>query len=64
VTATNFGGFKERLIKAYGGDESKVPWPQGVHTVEEGAKNVVRLATLGIDGETERVGNKNGMLPW
>jgi hypothetical protein len=39
VTATNFGGFKERLIKAYGGDESKVPWPQGVHTVEEGAKN-------------------------
>lgn len=36
----------------------------GIRTVEEGAVNAVRLATLGKDGETGTYSNKEGPLPW
>jgi NAD(P)-dependent dehydrogenase (short-subunit alcohol dehydrogenase family) len=37
---------------------------RGKETVESGAINAVRLATLGKDGETGTFSNKNGQLPW
>ncbi|KAH8646654.1 carbonyl reductase [Xylariales sp. PMI_506] len=33
-------------------------------TVEDGAKNCLRLATLGVDGETGSFTNKEGPIPW
>jgi len=36
----------------------------GPGTVEDGAKNAVRLATLGPDGETATYSEKEGVLPW
>ncbi|KUL92526.1 hypothetical protein ZTR_02630 [Talaromyces verruculosus] len=36
----------------------------GTGTVEEGSENVVRLATLGKDGETGTFTAKNGPRPW
>jgi NAD(P)-dependent dehydrogenase (short-subunit alcohol dehydrogenase family) len=36
----------------------------GVGTPESGAINAVRLATLGLDGETGTYSNKEGLIPW
>ncbi|KAJ6620367.1 putative carbonyl reductase [Mycena sp. CBHHK59/15] len=36
----------------------------GAGTVEDGAKNAVRLATLGEDGETATYSEREGPLPW
>ncbi|KAJ7160503.1 hypothetical protein C8R43DRAFT_993148 [Mycena crocata] len=36
----------------------------GPGTVSDGAKNAVRLATLGDDGETATYSEKEGTLPW
>ncbi|KAJ7745840.1 hypothetical protein DFH07DRAFT_748762 [Mycena maculata] len=36
----------------------------GTGTVEEGARNAVRLATLGDDGETGTYSQKEGPIPW
>ncbi|KAJ7744237.1 hypothetical protein DFH07DRAFT_834768 [Mycena maculata] len=36
----------------------------GPGTVEDGAKNAVRLATLGDDGETGTYSEKEGPIPW
>jgi len=36
----------------------------GGGTVESGAVNAVRLATLGVDGETGTYSNKEGLIPW
>ncbi|KAJ7471419.1 hypothetical protein B0H11DRAFT_2039897 [Mycena galericulata] len=37
---------------------------RGTGTVEDGAKNGIRLATLGEDGETATYSEKEGPLPW
>ncbi|KAJ9130522.1 hypothetical protein NKR23_g12159 [Pleurostoma richardsiae] len=37
---------------------------EAMGTVEEGARNCVRLATLGADGETGTYSNTNGLVPW
>jgi NAD(P)-dependent dehydrogenase (short-subunit alcohol dehydrogenase family) len=37
---------------------------RGTGTVEDGAINISRLATLGKDGETGTFSNKEGPLPW
>jgi NAD(P)-dependent dehydrogenase (short-subunit alcohol dehydrogenase family) len=36
----------------------------GGGTVESGAVNAVRLATLGVDGETGTYSSKEGLIPW
>ncbi|KAF7337126.1 hypothetical protein MVEN_02150400 [Mycena venus] len=37
---------------------------RGTGTLEDGARNSVRLATLGEDGETGTYSEKEGVLPW
>ncbi|KAJ7041819.1 hypothetical protein C8F04DRAFT_1078837 [Mycena alexandri] len=37
---------------------------RGTRTLEEGARNAVRLATLGEDGPTGTYSEREGLLPW
>ena len=37
---------------------------QGTETVEEGAREAVRVALLGPDGPTGTFSNTNGVIPW
>jgi NAD(P)-dependent dehydrogenase (short-subunit alcohol dehydrogenase family) len=37
---------------------------RGTQTVEEGADEIVRLATVGVDGPTGTFSDRNGAVPW
>jgi NAD(P)-dependent dehydrogenase (short-subunit alcohol dehydrogenase family) len=44
--------------------QTKMNNGRGNHSAEDGAVNIVRLATLGRDGESGTFSNKEGVLPW